>query len=80
MTKIEKLQVLKAPTIAYWSGCGGVEIKNIEYGINDYVVFVAGAWSNKKTVHKARIYYTDNERVYFRYNNYTIHFDDCIRV
>lgn len=80
MTNTEKLQIIEAPAVAYWSGCGGVEIKTIEYGINDHVVFVVGAWSAKKTAHKARIYYTVNERAYFRYHNYTIHFDDCIRV
>lgn len=29
---------------AYYSGLHGLEIKGIEYGINDYVYCVSGAW------------------------------------
>ena len=31
-------------SIAYYSGLNGLEIKGIEYGINDYVYCVSGAW------------------------------------
>lgn len=31
-------------SIAYYSGLNGLEIKGIEYGINDYVYCVSGVW------------------------------------
>lgn len=31
-------------SIAYYSGLNGLEIKGIEYGVNDYVYCVSGAW------------------------------------
>lgn len=31
-------------SIAYYSGLNGLEIKGIEYGINDFVYCVSGAW------------------------------------
>ena len=79
MKKLEKMNVLNMPAIAYFSGCGGVEIKRIEYGIDDAVVFVAGAWCSDKSAHRARIYYNNNG-AYFRFNGYTIPLSECIRV
>lgn len=35
-------------TIAYYSGLNGLEIKGIEYGIEDYVYCVSGAWAAEK--------------------------------
>ena len=31
-------------SIAYYSGLNGLEIKGFEYGIEDYVYCVSGAW------------------------------------
>lgn len=76
MRKVEKLEVLNMETRAYYSGCGGIEIKDIEHGIETYVVFVAGAWTSQPTAHKAKVYYTAEP--YFRYNGYTIKLDECI--
>ena len=81
MTKQEKNQVLESETIAYFSGYDGIEIKSIQYDINDYVIFVSGAWTGKKQVHKSKIYYTVNdENIYFRYGNNRIPLNECIRV
>ena len=33
--------------IAYFSGLGGLEVRHIECGINDYLYLIAGAWSDK---------------------------------
>ena len=38
-------------TVAYYSGLGGVEIKGIEYGIDDYIYCVSGAMCEKEEVH-----------------------------
>ena len=78
MTKAEKVNWLDRDYVAYYSGCGGIEIKNIQYGIEDYVVFVANAWYGKPSVHRAKIYYGEKNS-YFRYNGYRVSFDECIR-
>ena len=67
-------------SIAYYSGFSGLEIKGIEYGIDDYVVFQSGCWGSPAIYgyHKAKIYYTD--RPYFMLNGYRIHLDECIRI
>lgn len=79
MNKHEKENYMNKDSIAYYSGFGGIEIKTIEYGINDSVIFVSGAWCSNKSVHKARIYYGNN-KTYFHYGNYRIPFDECIRM
>ena len=78
MTAREKQAVINADCIAYFSGYSGIEIKAIEYGIEDYVVFVAGAWCSKKSVHKSKVYYT-GKRDYFKFNGCRIPLDECIR-
>lgn len=80
MKKEEKQFYMNKKSVAYWSGCSGIEIKDILYGINDSVVFVAGAWYGKKSVHKARIYNNASGNLYFKYHGYTIPFDECIRM
>lgn len=75
---MSKATFITANTIAYHSSFAGIEIKSIEYGIEDYIVFVAGAWCSKKSVHKSKIYY-DSNRPYFKYKGIRIHLDECIR-
>lgn len=53
------------PTIAYYSGFGGLEVKHIEYGIDDHVYLVAGAWNGKKSYHRLKICY-GTKSVYVR--------------
>ena len=77
MTSREKKAYIEKKAIAYYSGFSGIEIKDIEYGIEDYIVFVAGAWCSNKTVHKAKVYYSGNG--YFRYHGNRIPLDECIR-
>lgn len=43
-------------TFAYYSGLGGLEIRFIEYGINDYIYLIAGQWNNNKSYHKLKIH------------------------
>ena len=59
MTKKEICQ--DNATIAYYSGLGGLEVRFIEYGINDdYVYLIAEAWSNNKSYHKLKVHYGSN--------------------
>lgn len=69
----------KMPTIAYASTCNGVEIKKIDYGIEDYVICISNAWNDRQNLkaHRLKIYYTD--RPYFRLHGYRIYLDECIR-
>lgn len=76
-------------SIAYYSGLGGLEIKGIEYGVNDFVYCVSGCWGgdwcngkNAKRFHRCKIYYPANgkDSAFFRVHGYKIPFDECIRM
>ena len=79
MTNKEKKAILEKSAIAYYSGWNGIEIKDIEYGIEDYVVFVSGVWYGKKSVHRSIIKTTMNGNMYFLANGRRIPLNECIR-
>ena len=74
MTKREMCTNEKS--IAYYSGFGGFEIKKVEYGIEDYIFSVSGAWSSKKSYHKLKIY----DGNYIKLHGYKTPLDECIRI
>lgn len=76
---MKKNDILNMPSIAYYSGLNGVEIKHIEYGINDYIFCVSGAWNGKNKPHKLKIYY-DCSGDYIRLHGYKIPLSECIRM
>ena len=78
MTKSEKQNYLNKKSVGYWSVLGGAELKHIEYDINDYAIIVIGAWSNKKSVHRLKIYY--GKRDYITIHGYRLYFDECFRM
>lgn len=78
MTNAEKNYYINKEYEGYYSGYGGIEIKEIQYGIEDYVVFVANAWYGKKSVHKAKIYY-NSDSTYFKFAGHRIKFSECLR-
>lgn len=80
MKKSEKNEILQLKSIGYISALSGCEIKKIEYSINDYVIFVAWAWTWKPTVHKAKIRNYKNWDPYFVFRGYTLKFSDSIRM
>jgi hypothetical protein len=47
-------------SVAYYSGLNGLEIKGIEYGIDDYIYCVSGAWGGGKGYHRCKVQYTRN--------------------
>ena len=63
MTKKEICQ--NNATIAYYSGFGGLEVQHIEYGIDDYLYIVAGAWNGNRTYHKLKVYYDKCDYILF---------------
>lgn len=79
MTKNEKNYYMSKDTLAYYSGWDGIEIKEIEYGIEDYIIFLSNAWHNRQNakIHKAKVYYTDNP--YFLHDGKRIPLNECIR-
>ena len=69
-------------TIAYYSGLNGLELKGIEYGIEDYVYCVSGAWGGVKGFHRCKIYYPVNgiKSAFFKIHGYRVPLDECVRV
>lgn len=74
-------------SVAYYSGLGGLEIKGIEHGVNDFVYCVSGCWGgswcnwkNVKRLHRCKIQYTQNGAAFFRVHGYKIPLDECIRM
>lgn len=78
MKKIEKSEFLSSESLGYISALSWCEIKKIEYWTNDYVIFVAWAWTWKPTVHKAKIRYYVNWDPYFIFRGFTLKLWDCI--
>lgn len=66
-------------SFAYWSGHGGVELKKIEHGIEDYIYCVSGAWTSQKHYHKLKVYH-DMTDSYIKVNGYKVWLGDCIRM
>ena len=79
MTKKEYCQ--NNPAIAYYSGFHGLEIHGIEYGTNDYIYCVSGAWAARSTrkYHRLKIQYDKSGTPFFRLHGYKCLLDDCIK-
>lgn len=77
---MKKSDILKMKSVAYYSGLNGIEIKKIEYGIDDYVLCVSGAWGGRKQVHRVKINYTTRGDAYIRIHDYRIPLNECIRM
>ena len=73
MTNQKKQNYLNKNTIGYWCDLMGIELKDIEYGINDYAIIVI----QEKSVHRVKIYY--GKRPYIRIYGYRFYFDECLR-
>ena len=75
----KKLEYFNKPSIAYYSGLNGLEVKHIEYGVDDYYIVKAGAWSDKKTMHRLKIQYNKNGYPFIKLNGHTIPLDKFIK-
>ena len=69
---------LSHPSIAYASVLGGVEIKGIMYGFDDYVYAVSGTWCSQMSYHCVRLHYTASDRAFFQIHGCRIYLDECI--
>ena len=70
---------LSNSSVAYYSGFDGLEVKFIEYGINDYLYCVSGAWSAPKRYHKLKIH-GSYDGAYIRFHGYRCFLHDFIRI
>ena len=66
-------------SFAYYSGLNGLEFKHIEYGIDDYIYCVSGAWNGKPKYHRLKVYY-DNDGGYIKLHGYKISLNDCMKM
>ena len=66
-------------SIAYYSGLNGLELKHIEYGIDDYLILQSGSWNGKPKMHRCKIYY-GFENDYVRLYGYKIPLNEFIRM
>ena len=71
---------MKNPAIAYYSGLNGLEIHGIEYGIEDYIYCVSGAWGSGKAFHRVKVQYTRKGSAFIMVHGYRIPLDECIRM
>ena len=75
--------IINMPSIAYYSGLNGLEVKKIEYGINDRILCVSGCWyggEKAKRAHRVKIQYTRTGRAFIRVHGYRVPLDECIRI
>ena len=78
MTKEEKEQYLNMPTVGVSATLSVLEVKTIEYGIDDYIVFTVPRHNGKRTVRRAKIN-EGADRPYFFYEDFRVYMDEIIR-
>ena len=71
---------LNNASFAYYSGFSGLELKHIEYGIDDYIYCVSGSWGGKKGYHKLKVYTDSKGDSYLKLHGYKIPLNECIRM
>lgn len=77
---MKNVNILAMKSVAYYSGFSGLEIKGIEYGIEDYLLCVSGAWGGRKEPHKLKIYYDKFGGAFVRLHGYKVPLNECIRM
>lgn len=81
MTKQEKKEYENKEPIATFVLCnlGGIEILDILYGIDDYVVYRFNFGKPEET-HRAKIRYGVNHSSFKTFVGYSVRLDECMRV
>lgn len=59
--------------------CGGIEILDIEYGIDDYVISAINNAGDRSSIGKHKIYTSTSGRTYFRFGDRRYYIDEFIR-
>ena len=78
MTKREYCETHKA--CAYYYGLNGLECHGIEYGIDDYMYLVSGAWCGVKSFHRVKIRYTSGGNPFVIVHGYRCPLDEFVRM
>ena len=68
------------PATAYYSGFNGLEIHGIEYGVDDFLYCVSGAWGGGKAYHRLKIQYTRGGEPFVRLHGYRVPLNECVRM
>lgn len=76
MVKLEKM--MKKDTIGYWSAFGGIEVKEYEYGIDDYIHCICNAWHGTKTAHRVKVYESLIKGSYIKLYGIRFYLNECI--
>lgn len=81
MSKLDYIRKHPKP-VAYYSGFNGFEIHGIEYGIDDYIIGVSGAWGapRNRKYHRLKIQHDSHGNAFFRLHGYKCLLSDCIRM
>jgi hypothetical protein len=79
MTKNEAREIIAAPVVGYWSALGGIEVKKIVNGFEDYAEIVECAWTRNKRAHIVRIHY-ETERPFIKLYGSRYYFDECLAI
>ena len=72
-------QYMNKPTLGYYSGLNGLELKQVEYGVDDHAHWISGAWGGGRKYHCLKIYYCKNGDAYCKLNGHRIPFSEVIR-
>lgn len=81
MTKEEKkVYENKKPVAVYpMTNYGGIEILDIVYGVEDYVVYRFN-FGKPQELHRAKIRYGENHSSFRTHAGYSIRLDNCMKV
>jgi hypothetical protein len=75
-----KMSDIKVISVYAISNFGGIEILNVEYDIDDRIVYRYNFGQPENKIHKARIYYGAGDMPYFNTKFGRIYLKDCMRV
>lgn len=79
MTNKEILEKQKnGDIIGYWAGYDGIEVVDIEYGINDKCLCVTNVSTNNPKAHKVKIHYIGEDPHIVLYGK-RYNFSNCLR-
>lgn len=78
MTKQEKEKYMNAETVGYYCMCnwGGLEVLDIEYGIDDYVVACFNFGDGRININRHKIEYSTNGNQCFRKRGRRYYFNE----
>ena len=79
MKKQEKIEIINKKTIWYCISYNWLEIKEIEYWINDFIIYTLKSWSDIK-VKRSVIKYNINWDPFFYCNKSRVKLSDIIKL